>query len=195
MTVSQKRWLVMMGMTMIDRDHDHDHDHDHSHAADENLDKDQKADANQMALRRVRLGLLLTEIGTQNNITVTDEDTKQAVMQQAYRFPGQEQQVIEYYNSNPDALKELAGPMFEERVMDYILEMAQVTDKETTVEALYAEAEEKAGSCESYESQKGRGKKTAAKKADAKPAEKKAPAKKAAAKKPAKKAASKAKKS
>lgn len=176
-------------------DHDHDHDHDHSHAADENLDKDQKAEANQMALRRVRLGLLLTEIGTQNNITVTDEDTKQAVMQQAHRFPGQEQQVIEYYNSNPDALRELAGPMFEERVMDYILEMAQVTDKETTVEALYAEAEEKARPAKAAKAKKAAKKKTAAKKADAKPAEKKAPAKKAAAKKPAKKAASKAKKS
>ena len=175
-------------------DHDHDHDHDHSHAADENLDKDQKAEANQMALRRVRLGLLLTEIGTQNNITVTDEDTKQAVMQQAYRFPGQEQQVIEYYNSNPDALRELAGPMFEERVMDYILEMAQVTDKETTVEALYAEAEEKAKPAKAAKAKKTAKDKTAAKKADAKPAEKKAPAKKAVAKKPAKKAASKAKK-
>ena len=174
-----------------DHDHNHDHDHDHSHAADENLDKDQKAEANQMALRRVRLGLLLTEIGTLNNITVTDEDTKQAVMQQAYRFPGQEQQVIEYYNSNPDALRELAGPMFEERVMDYILEMAQVTDKETTVEALYAEAEEKAKPAKAKKAAKD---KTAAKKADAKPAEKKAPAKKAVAKKPAKKAASKAKK-
>ena len=149
-----------------------------------------------MALRRVRLGLLLTEIGTQNNITVTEEDTKQAVMQQAYRFPGQEQQVIEYYNSNPDALRELAGPMFEERVMDYILEMAQVTDKETTVEALYAAAEEKAKPAKAAKAKKAAKKKTAAKKADAKPAaEKKAPAKKAAAKKPAKKAASKAKKS
>ena len=175
-------------------DHDQDHDHDHSHAADENLDKDQKAEANQMALRRVRLGLLLTEIGTLNNITVTDEDTKQAVMQQAYRFPGQEQQVIEYYNSNPDALRELAGPMFEERVMDYILEMAQVTDKETTVEALYAEAEEKAKPAKAAKAKKTAKDKTAAKKADAKPAEKKAPAKKAVAKKPAKKAASKAKK-
>ncbi|MGB1474293.1 MAG: trigger factor, partial [Candidatus Puniceispirillaceae bacterium] len=127
-----------------DHDHDHDHDHGHSHAADEKLDKDEKAEAHNMALRRVRLGLLLTEIGNQNNITVTEEDTKQAVMQQAYRFPGQEQQVIEYYNSNPDALRELAGPMFEERVMDYILEMAKVTDKEVTVETLYAEAEERA---------------------------------------------------
>ena len=117
-----------------------------------------------MALRRVRLGLLLTEIGTQNNITVTDEDTKQAVMQQVHRFPGQEQQVIEYYNSNPDALRELAGPMFEERVMDYILEMAQVTDKETTVEALYAEAEEKARPAKAAKAKKAAKKKTATKK-------------------------------
>ena len=121
---------------------------------------------------------------------------KLVAMQQAYRFPGQEQQVIEYYNSNPDALRELAGPMFEERVMDYVLEMAQVTDKETTVEALYAEAEAKAKPAKAAKAKKAAKKKTATKKADAKPAaEKKAPAKKAAAKKPAKKAASKAKKS
>jgi len=149
-----------------------------------------------MALRRVRLGLLLTEIGNQNNITVSEEDTKQAVMQQAYRFPGQEQQVIEYYNSNPDALRELAGPMFEERVMDYILEMAKVTDKEVTVEALYAEAEERAKPLKEAKARKAAKKKSAAKSSAKKaPAEKKAPAKKAAAKKPAKKAASKAKKS
>jgi trigger factor len=182
-------------------DHDHDHDHGHSHAVDEKLDDAEKAEAHEMALRRVRLGLLLTEIGNQNNITVTDEDTKQAVMQQAYRFPGQEQQVIEYYNNNPDALRELAGPMFEERVMDYILEMAQVSDKETTVEALYAEAEERAKPAKAAEEKKAAKKKTAEKKSatkkfDTKAASaKKAPAKKAAAKKPAKKAATKAKKS
>ena len=184
-----------------DNEHDHVHDHAHSHAADENLDDAEKAEAHEMALRRVRLGLLLTEIGNQNNITVTDEDTKQAVMQQAYRFPGQEQQVIEYYNSNPDALRELAGPMFEERVMDYILEMAKVTDKETTVEALYAEAEERAKPAKAAKEKKTAKKKAAEKKnAEKKTAAKKsdmkaASAKKAAAKKPAKKAASKAKKS
>ena len=179
-----------------DHDHDHDHDHGHSHAADEKLDKDEKAEAHNMALRRVRLGLLLTEIGNQNNITVTEEDTKQAVMQQAHRFPGQEQQVIEYYNSNPDALRELAGPMFEERVMDYILEMAKVTDKEVTVEALYAEAEERAKPLKEAKEKKAAKKKSAAKSSAKKaPAEKKAPAKKAAAKKPTKKAAAKAKKS
>ena len=198
----------MSGDDGHDHNHDHDHDHDdaHSHAADENLDDAEKAEAHEMALRRVRLGLLLTEIGNQNNITVTDEDTKQAVMQQAYRFPGQEQQVIEYYNSNPDALRELAGPMFEERVMDYILEIAKVTDKETTVEALYAEAEERAKPAKAAKEKKAAKKKaaekktaekkTAAKNSDTKAASaKKAPAKKAAAKKPAKKAASKTKKS
>ena len=179
-----------------DHDHNHDHDHDHSHSVDEKLDEDEKAEANNMALRRVRLGLLLTEIGNQKNITVTEEDTKQAVMQQAHRFPGQEQQVIEYYNSNPDALRELAGPMFEERVMDYILEMAKVTDKEVTVEVLYAEAEERAKPLKEAKEKKAAKKKSAAKSLAKKaPAEKKAPAKKAAAKKPAKKAASKAKKS
>ena len=179
-----------------DNDHDHDHDHAHSHAADENLDDAEKAEAHEMALRRVRLGLLLTEIGNQNNITVTDEDTKQAVMQQAYRFPGQEQQVIEYYNSNPDALRELAGPMFEERVMDYILEMAKVTDKETTVEALYAEAEERAKPAKAAKEKKAAKKKASEKKTAAKKSDTKAAsAKKAAAKKPAKKVASKAKKS
>ena len=110
-------------------------------------------------------------------------------------------QVIEYYNSNPDALRELAGPMFEERVMDYILEIAKVTDKETTVEALYAEAEERAKPAKAAKEKKAAKKKaaekkTAEKKSDTKAASaKKAPAKKAAAKKPAKKAASKAKKS
>jgi trigger factor len=113
-------------------------------------------------------------------------------MQQAYRFPGQEQQVIEYYNSNPDALRELAGPMFEERVMDYILEMAKVTDKETTVEALYAEAEERAKPAKAAKEKKAAKKKAAQKKT----ASKKSDTKAAAAKKaPAKKAASKAKKS
>ena len=80
-------------------DQDHEHGHENRHVADEKLDDSEKAEAHEMALRRVRLGLLLTEIGNKNNITVTDEDTKQAVMQQAYRFPGQEQQVIEHYNN------------------------------------------------------------------------------------------------
>ena len=78
--------------------------------------------------RRVRLGLLLTEIGQSNNIQVSEEDIKRTVIEQSGRFPGQEQEVIQYYQNNPDAIQQLAGPMFEELVMDYILEMAKVTN-------------------------------------------------------------------
>jgi len=176
---------------------DHDHDHDHSHAADEGLDEAQKEEANAVALRRVRLGLMLTEIGQKNNIQVTEEDTRRAMIEQARRFPGQEQQVIEYYSKNPDALQQLAGPMFEELVMDYILEMAKVTDVEITAEELYAEpqtsapakapakkakAAKKAAPEKSAE-KKSPTKKTATKKAAPKTSAEKAPAKTAAAKK------------
>jgi len=187
-----------------DYDHDHDHDHDHSHdhdhgSADDGLDKGQKEEANRLAMRRVRLGLLLTEIGNQNNIQVTEEDTRQAMMQQAYRFPGQEQQVIEYYTKNPDALRELAGPMYEERVMDYILEMATVTDKPVTAEELYASVEQDSSpaAAKKASAKKAAKKKTETKSASAKsgpakePAAKKPAAKKAPAKKAAKKTAKK----
>ena len=96
-----------------------------------------------VATRRVRLGLLLTEIGQSNNIQVSEEDIKRTVIEQSSRFPGQEQEVIQYYQNNPDAMQQLAGPMFEELVMDYILEMAKVTDIEITAEELYAEPAEK----------------------------------------------------
>ncbi|HCD63499.1 MAG TPA: trigger factor, partial [Alphaproteobacteria bacterium] len=149
----------------------------------------QKEEAQAVALRRVRLGLMLTEIGQKNNIQVTEEDTRRAMTEQARRFPGQEQQVIEYYSKNPDALQQLAGPMFEELVMDYILEMAKVTDVEITAEELYAEPETPAAGKAPAKKAKAAGKKAAAKKAPAKKAagkkaaSEKAPAKKAAAKK------------
>ena len=179
----------LAGAQNHDYDHDHDHDHDHSHAADEGLDEAQKEEAQAVALRRVRLGLMLTEIGQKNNIQVTEEDTRRAMIEQARRFPGQEQQVIEYYSKNPDALQQLAGPMFEELVMDYILEMAKVTDVEITAEELYAEPETPAAGKVPAKKAKAAGKKAAAKKAPAKKAagkkaaSEKAPAKKAAAKK------------
>ena len=181
----------LAGAQNHDYDHDHDHDHDHSHAADEGLDEAQKEEAQAVALRRVRLGLMLTEIGQKNNIQVTEEDTRRAMIEQARRFPGQEQQVIEYYSKNPDALQQLAGPMFEELVMDYILEMAKVTDVEITAEELYAEPDQSAAGKVPAKKAKTASKKSAAKKAPAKKAaskkaaSEKAPAKKAAAKKTA----------
>ena len=162
-------------------DHDHDHDHDHAHpAADEGMDDDAKAEANEVASRRVRLGLLLTEIGRQNNVEVSEEDTRSAVFEEARRYPGQEQMVLEYFQKNPEAMQQLAGPIFEDKTIDFILEMATVTDVPTDAETLYKAPEEDAKPA------KKAAKKPAAKKAAAKkPAAKKAAAKKAGAKKAA----------
>ncbi len=171
-------------------DHDHDHDHDHEHpAADEGMDDDAKAEAKMVAERRVRLGLLLTEIGRVNNIDVTEEDTRQAVFEEARRYPGQEQMVLEYFQKNEQAMQQLAGPIFEDKTVDFILEMANVTEVPTDVETLYAAPEAGEGEAAAKKKPaKKAAKKAAAKKAAAKKAApKKAAAKKGAAKKAAKK--------
>ena len=172
-----------------DHDHDHDHDHEHEHPpADEGMDDDAKAEAKAVAERRVRLGLLLTEIGRVNNIEVTEDDTRQAVFEEARRYPGQEQQVLEYFQKNEQAMQQLAGPIFEDKTVDFILEMANVTEVETDVETLYAAPDETAAAAPKKKAAKKAAKKASAKKAAAKKAApKKAAAKKAAAKKAAKK--------
>jgi len=168
-----------MNPKAAEQDHDHDHDNDHP-AVDEGMDDDAKAEAEAVARRRVRLGLLVTEIGRENNIEVTEEDTRRAVFEEARRYPGQEQMVLEYFQKNPQAMQQIAGPIFEDKVIDFILEMAKVTDVTIDTDTLYAAPEEAAPA------KKAAAKKPAAKKAAAKkPAAKKAAAKKPAAKKPA----------
>ena len=182
-----------------DHDHDHDHDEDHVHpAADDGMDDDAKSEAKAVAERRVRLGLLLTEVGRVNNVEVTEDDTRQAVFEEARRYPGQEQQVLEYFQTNKEAMQQLAGPIFEDKTVDFILEMATVTEVQTDVETLYAAPEEAAAPAKKKAAKKSAAKKAAktadkADKATAKTAApKKAAAKKTAAKKTeAKKAAKK----
>ncbi|HAM47691.1 MAG TPA: trigger factor [Alphaproteobacteria bacterium] len=82
----------------------------------------------QIANRRVRLGLLLAEIGRVNNIAVSEEEMRNAMMQQAAQFPGQEKMLFEYYQQNPQALASLRAPIFEDKTVDFVLEMAEVTD-------------------------------------------------------------------
>ena len=109
-----------------------------------------------------------------NNIEVTEEDTRRAVFEEARRYPGQEQMVLEYFQKNPQAMQQIAGPIFEDKVIDFILEMAKVTDVTIDTDTLYAAPEEAAPA------KKAAAKKPAAKKAAAKkPAAKKAAAKKA----------------
>jgi trigger factor len=101
-----------------------------------------KAEFRRISERRVRLGLLLSEVGRLNNIQVSQEEVNRALIEQARRFPGQEKQVVEYYRNNADALAQLRAPLFEDKVIDFIIEMASVTDRPATVEELMKEPEE-----------------------------------------------------
>ena len=171
-----------MNPKAAEQDHDHDRDDDHA-AADEGMNDDAKAEAESVATRRVRLGLLVTEIGRENNIEVTEEDTRSAVLEEARRYPGQEQMVLEYFQKNPQAMQQIAGPIFEDKVIDFILEMAKVTDVTIDTDTLY-NAPDEAAPAKKASAKKAAAKKPAAKKAAAKkPAAKKAAAKKPAAKK------------
>ena len=96
----------------------------------------------EIAGRRIRLGLLLSETGRMNNLTVSQEDLNRAMAEQAQRFPGQEQQVLQFYQENPQSMQELQAPLFEEKVVDYILELAKVTERKVTVEELLADLDE-----------------------------------------------------
>lgn len=106
--------------------------------ADEGTSEDEaKADYRKIAERRVRLGLLLADIGDKNEIKVTDEELNRALVDRVRQFPGQEQVVWEYYQKNPGALAELRAPIFEEKVVDFILELAKVTEKPVSREELF----------------------------------------------------------
>ena len=102
----------------------------------EKPEEEVKAEYRKIAERRVRLGLVLAEIGTKNNVTVPQEEITRAVSEQARQFPGQEQQVFEFYQKNPEALAQIRAPLFEDRVIDFILELADVTDEKVTPEKL-----------------------------------------------------------
>jgi trigger factor len=150
-------------------------------------DAERETEFRDIANRRVKLGLLFAEVGRTNNIEVNQDDIQKAVMREAQNYPGQEQMVFKYYQENPQAMQQLSGPVYEEKIVDFILELAKVTEKTVTVEELMAEDED------DKPKKKAGAKKTQAKKAtakaDDKPAAKKAPAKKAAAKKAAAKKA------
>jgi trigger factor len=95
-----------------------------------------------IAERRVRLGLVIAEIGEKNNIKVADEQLTAAVVEQARQLPGQEQRVWDYYRKNPEALAALRAPLFEDKVVNFLTELAQVTEKPVSREELYKEDEE-----------------------------------------------------
>jgi trigger factor len=101
-----------------------------------------RAEYRGIAERRVRLGLVLAEIGDKNNIKVSEDQITQAVVAQARLVPGREQQVWDYYRNNPAAIASLRAPIFEDKVIDFLLELAKVTDKQVSRDELFKEDEE-----------------------------------------------------
>ncbi|MEN5081737.1 trigger factor [Bosea sp. TWI1241] len=117
--------------------------------ADEDTTEDEaRAEYRKIAERRVRLGLVLAEIGEQAKVQIADDEVTQALIERARQFPGQEKEVWEFYRKNPQALAEIRAPIFEEKVVDHLLGQVKIEDKTVSREELYAdedaETEEKA---------------------------------------------------
>ena len=152
---------------------------------DEDAGKDEdelKSDYRAIAERRVRLGLLISEVGRINTIEVTQEEANMALYREAQQYPGKEQQVFEFYQKTPEAMANLRAPIFEDKVVDFIIDLAKVTERSLTVEQLREEMEKEAAEASDDTEKKPAKKKAAKKKAaksdnDAEPTKK--PAKKA----------------
>ncbi len=166
---------------------------------------EEKEEYKDIALRRVRLGLLLSEIGNKNDIQVGQDEVTRAISAEARKYPGQEKQVFEYFQKDANAMAQIKAPLYEEKVVDFILELATLTEKKVTSDEMIKIIEAEDDDAPAKKKKKPAAKKTAAKKTAAKKepvkkaapkkaAEKKAPAKKPAAKKaaPKKTAAKKA---
>ncbi|TPQ38382.1 trigger factor [Bradyrhizobium guangdongense] len=110
--------------------------------ADEDTTEDKARDEyRKIADRRVRLGLVLSEIGEKNKITVTDDEVGRAVIERARSMPGREKEVWDFYRNNANALAQLRAPIYEDKVVDFILELANVTEKKVAREELYKDDE------------------------------------------------------
>lgn len=136
----------------------------------EDLTDDEKAELATIAERRVRLGLVIAEIGQQKKVQISDQELQRAVITEAQKYPGQEKMVFEFYQKNPQMLENLRAPLFEDKVVELIFKDAAITEKEVSIAELMKDDEDEASD------------RTAKAKSS-----KKAPAKKAAAKKTAKK--------
>jgi trigger factor len=105
-------------------------------------EKKLKEEYQKIAERRVRLGLVLAEIGRANNVQVTDQELQNAIMNEARNYPGQERQVLDFYRQNPNAAAQMRAPIYEEKVCDLIFDTAKVTDTPITKEELLKEDDE-----------------------------------------------------
>jgi trigger factor len=108
--------------------------------ADEGTSEEEaKADYRRIAERRVRLGLVLAQIGEKADIKVSDDEVTQALVERVRQYPGQERQVWEFYQKNPQALAEIRAPLFEEKVVDHLLTQVKVDESKVSKEALFGD--------------------------------------------------------
>jgi trigger factor len=117
--------------------HEEHHDH-HGHDHDEIAPTEEHV---RLAERRVRLGLLLAEVGNKHDITVPEPEVQRALFAQARQYPGRERQFLEFVQKNPQTLQQIRAPLFEDKVVDFILELAQVTEKPASKEQMQAAIE------------------------------------------------------
>jgi len=96
----------------------------------------------ELAARRVRLGLVLSEVGNRNQIAVSEEEINRALLERVRQFPGQERKIYDHYRNNPELLAEFKAPIFEDKTVDFILELAKVTEKKVSAEELYADPDD-----------------------------------------------------
>lgn len=141
-----------------------------SFADEETTEEEARAEYQGLAERRVRLGLVLAEMGEKAGIQITDEEMQRALFEFVRRYPGQEQEVYDFYRNNPTALANLRAPLFEEKVVDHLLTQVEVTDVKVSKEELLADDEEGAAKAEAKKAapkKKAPAKKKAAKEGDA----------------------------
>jgi trigger factor len=115
-------------------------------ADEDTTEEEARAEYRKIAERRVRLGLVLAQIGEKSDIKISDDEVTQALIERVRQYPGQEKQVWEFYQKNPQALAEIRAPLFEEKVVDQILSQVKVVDETVTKEALFGDDGEEVGS-------------------------------------------------
>ena len=148
----------------LDQQENNNEDGEGATPVDESLSDDDKKEYRQIAERRVRLALVLQEVGRLNNIEVSDEEVQRALFQEASRYPGQEKQIMELYQKNPQAMASIRAPLYEDKIVDFITEMAEVSEKKVTRDELLAEPANE----EAVKPKETKKKKVSAKKAPAK---------------------------
>ncbi len=146
---------------------------------EDTTEEEARTEYRKLAERRVRLGLVLSEIGEKAGVEVSEDEIQRALYAQMRQFPGQEKEIIQYFQKTPGAIGGLRAPIFEEKVVDHLLEQISVTDKKVTKEELMADDEDEAASAKKDAKPKKKAVKAEAAEGEAEPKKKPAPKKKA----------------